>query len=366
MGAMPASVVDRSLEPDPGRGGTGPARILHEDRVAEAGSGFEVGIGKAPTFSVVIPVRPDLGRPAALAAVSRLHCPPGGLEVVIARGTSPAAQRNLAVQETEGEYLLFLDDDSEPDPALLETYLSVFRGDPRIWAVGGPALTKPGGFWQRVSALVLGEPLFMGKSASRYRRRGALRACDERELILCNLVVSREVFESVGGFDTDLYPNEENAFLERLQKRGGRVVYHPDAVVHRPGRETVPSFLKSVFGYGRGRAEQARRGVSRVTAIRIGLALAFGFAVLSTFFCARGKTQPATAIAGAYFLYWAVGALKLSLRAGPAQGLAASLLGALMQASYACGLLWGMMRGLPRRPGRRSLEKPLSYHGAFM
>ncbi len=58
-------------------------------------------------------------------------------------------------------------------------------------------------------------------SRARYRAVGGRRRCGEKELILCNLLLSRKVFLSNGGFREDLYPNEENEFLNRLLA-GGR------------------------------------------------------------------------------------------------------------------------------------------------
>jgi hypothetical protein len=43
-----------------------------------------------------------------------------------------------------------------------------------------------------------------------------------------------------------------------LQKRGGKLLYDPDLIVHRPPRPNFRSFCKMLLSYGRGRAEQFR------------------------------------------------------------------------------------------------------------
>ena len=46
----------------------------------------------------------------------RLDYPAERLEVIVARGRQPSAQRNKAIEAAAGEWIYFLDDDSEPEP----------------------------------------------------------------------------------------------------------------------------------------------------------------------------------------------------------------------------------------------------------
>src|ERR1700741_3102494 len=62
----------------------------------------------------------------------------------------------------------------------------------------------------------------------------------------------------LGGFDEALYPNEENALMDELQKRGGLLIYDPELIVHRRPRHSLKAFCKMLMTYGRGRAEQFR------------------------------------------------------------------------------------------------------------
>jgi hypothetical protein len=63
----------------------------------------------------------------------------------------------------------------------------------------------------------------------------------------------------LGGFDESLYPNEENALMDGLQQRGGKLIYDPEFFVYRRPRRTLKSFAKMLMTYGRGRAEQFRQ-----------------------------------------------------------------------------------------------------------
>jgi hypothetical protein len=87
---------------------------------------------------------------------------------------------------------------------------------------------------------------------------GRVRETSEKELILCNLVAGRESLLELGGFNEALYPNEENALMDELRKRGGKLLYDPDFIVRRRPRATLNSFARMLRTYGRGRAEQFR------------------------------------------------------------------------------------------------------------
>jgi len=44
-------------------------------------------------------------------------------------------------------------------------------------------------------------------------------------LILCNLVAPQGTLLKLGGFNEALYPNEENALMDEMQKQGGKLLY---------------------------------------------------------------------------------------------------------------------------------------------
>ena len=46
--------------------------------------------------------------------------------------------------------------------------------------------------------------------------------------------------------------------MDELQKRGGKLLYDPQMIVHRRPRRSLGSFCRMLMTYGRGRAEQFR------------------------------------------------------------------------------------------------------------
>ncbi len=211
-----------------------------------------------PLVSIIVPTKPGQAQIKSVEAARRLDYPQDKLELIVARGRQPAIQRNHAMREARGEIVYFLDDDAEPVPEALRRALEHFR-DPSVAMVGGPNVCPSDApFLERVFAVVLGSWIAFGPSRARYDRVGPARNSSEKELILCNLLARRSAVLQAGGFDESLYPNEENALMDELQKQGGKLIYDPSVVAFRRPRPTVRLFCKMLMTYGRGRAEQFR------------------------------------------------------------------------------------------------------------
>jgi cellulose synthase/poly-beta-1,6-N-acetylglucosamine synthase-like glycosyltransferase len=211
-----------------------------------------------PFVSIIIPTRPGQAEIPAVTAARALDYPKDRLEIIVARGRQPAVQRNAAIKAARGELVYFLDDDSRAQPDNLRRALTHFR-DTQVKMLGGPNLCPPDAPpVEQVFAVVLSGRLAFGPSRARYDRVGVARPSGEKELILCNLMARREALLELGGFDESLYPNEENALMDDLQKRGAKLIYDPDFIVRRRPRPTLKAFCRMLFTYGRGRAEQFR------------------------------------------------------------------------------------------------------------
>jgi len=215
-------------------------------------------VDERPTVTVLIAARPGQAEVKAVQAARQLRYDPAKLEIIVARGRQPSAQRNAAMKAARGEWVYFLDDDSVPDPENLQRAVTCFsRAEVKM--VGGPNLCPPEApSLEQVFALVLGSRLAFGPSRARYTPVGEPRETSEKELILCNLLARRAALLELGGFNEALYPNEENALMDELQKRGGKLLYQPEILVFRRPRSNLRAFARMLMTYGRGRAEQFR------------------------------------------------------------------------------------------------------------
>jgi cellulose synthase/poly-beta-1,6-N-acetylglucosamine synthase-like glycosyltransferase len=211
-----------------------------------------------PSITVLIAARPAQAEIKAVAASRALDYPADKLEIIVARGIQPSAQRNAALKAARGDLIYFLDDDSVPEPGNLRRAMPHFN-DPKVQMVGGPSLCPREAPWiEQVFALVLASWLAFGPSRARYAAVGRVRETSEKELILCNQFARRQAMLELGGFNEALYPNEENALMDELQKRGGKLIYDPQLLIHRRPRSSLKSFARMLMTYGRGRAEQFR------------------------------------------------------------------------------------------------------------
>jgi succinoglycan biosynthesis protein ExoA len=210
-----------------------------------------------PTVTIIVPARPGEGRILALEAVRALDYPRERMDIIVARGKQPSVQRNTAIRSAQGDLIYFLDDDARPTPGALRRAAEHFsRAD--VQMVGGPNVCPADAPWiEQLFAVVLGS-WALGPSRARYLPVGDIRESSEKELILCNLVARRQTLVELGGFDESLYPNEENALMDDIQKRGGKLLYDPGVIVERRPRPNLKAFIKMLMTYGRGRAEQFR------------------------------------------------------------------------------------------------------------
>ncbi len=238
---------------------------------------------KFPTISIIIPRKAHDSAEEAIQAILASDYPQHLLEILEAVGESPSGQRNRAARAATGEILYFLDNDSIVTPALFSRIAKYYAESPvsqdsscptnnvcrkhsppefesntsALAGVGGPNLTPPSdNFLQKTFGHALASPFAHFSMCARYTSTGTVRYTGEKELILCNLSVRRELFLQEGGFDESMYPNEENEFINRVMEKGSRFLYDPAAYIYRSRRHQFLDFMKQLSHYGRGRADQ--------------------------------------------------------------------------------------------------------------
>ncbi|MEM8930718.1 MAG: glycosyltransferase family 2 protein [Acidobacteriota bacterium] len=149
------------------------------------------------------------------------------------------AANNLGAREAIGDHLLLLNSDAWPTPGAIPTLVDTLEADP-LRALVAPRLSYPDGrpqFHWAPTTSVLGEALQMVRN--RFERHDWIHrlklgvgwytgAC---------LLLRRDAFESIGGFDEDYFLYFEDVDLcMRLRQAGWRLADAPSAtVVHVKG-----------------------------------------------------------------------------------------------------------------------------------
>lgn len=169
-------------------------------------------------------------------------------KIVPTKVSDPAIKRDKGAENAVGEILAFLDDDAYPKKDWLDMALKHFS-DPSVAAVGGPAITpKNSSFFQKVSASVFESYLGGGKTRERYLPIGEVRETDDWPSV--NLLIRKDVFQRLGGFDSTFWPGEDTKLCLGILKLGKKIIYDPKAVVYHHRRPSLFKHLKQIGNYG--------------------------------------------------------------------------------------------------------------------
>ena len=170
------------------------------------------------------------------------------INIIPSGQVGPAAKRDMGARFANGDILVFLDDDSYPEPNLLDVAEHYFADD-SVVALGGPAITPPNdSFWQRVSGAAFLSK-FSGGAPERYVPFGEVREIQDWPSV--NLMVRKIEFLVIGGFNSPYWPGEDTKLcLELIQKTGKKILYIPELVVWHHRREGLIPHLKQVGAYG--------------------------------------------------------------------------------------------------------------------
>ena len=163
----------------------------------------------------------------------------------------PADKRDMALQYAKGEIFAFIDDDAYPGKDWLKNAVAYFE-DPEIGAVGGPAVTAPDDdIWQQAS----------GKIYESFLCSGGYLPKEEREvddLPSVNLIVRRNIFEQIGGYDSNYYPGEDTKLCLDIVESGKKIIYSPDVLVYHHRRKVFKQHLKQATNYAKHRGYFAK------------------------------------------------------------------------------------------------------------
>lgn len=168
----------------------------------------------------------------------------------------PAQKRDLALKYSNADILAFIDDDAYPRKDWLRNAIRYFKNS-NVAAVGGPAVTPPSdSFLQRVSGAVFLSRIG-GGFPERYWPIGGVREVDDWPSV--NLLVRRDIFEKIGGFNSEYWPGEDTKLCLDIVKMGKKIIYDPQVLVYHHRRRGLIRHLRQVSRYGLHRGFFARK-----------------------------------------------------------------------------------------------------------
>ena len=158
-------------------------------------------------------------------------------------------KRNQGARAASGRYLFFVDSDCEARPDILQQHLDSLRSMPHEVAGGSVGVTEFVGTASWVNRLAEASPFTLAFSFARQMPFCAWA-------MTSNLVVSKEAFERLGGFDENLpfrLDGDDLDFTWRVTLSGLLLKASPEAVVYH-ARDTwgrARAFASRIWRWGR-------------------------------------------------------------------------------------------------------------------
>jgi len=176
--------------------------------------------------------------------------PYSNVRIIPSGKVGPAEKRDLALKYAKGDIFAFTDDDAWPRKDWLKNAVKIFDND-EVGAVGGPAITAPNdSLLQQGSGKVYESFLCSGQYTYRYIP-GKKREDDDLPTV--NLLVRRDVFEQINGFDSNYYPGEDTKLCLDIVNTGKKIIYDPEVLVYHHRRYLFKGHLKQITNYAKHR-----------------------------------------------------------------------------------------------------------------
>ncbi len=178
------------------------------------------------------------------------------IKIIPSGKTGPAEKRDMSMKYATGEIFAFTDDDAYPRRDWLKNAVRLLERD-EVGAVGGPAITEPNDpLLFQGSGRVLESFMCSGKYTYRYIPGDAR---EDDDIPSVNLIVKREVFEQVGGYDSNFYPGEDTKLCMDIVNTGKKLLYDPDILVYHHRRSLFKGHLKQITNYAKHRGYFAKK-----------------------------------------------------------------------------------------------------------
>ena len=161
---------------------------------------------------------------------------------------SPARKRDLGSKYVDTKYIFFIDDDAYPSKNIFEKALKIFKKNPNISSLVGPAITpKEEDNFGKLTDIFFSSK-FGGGFPERYNESN-----DTYEVVdwpTVNFFIKKESYELINGFDTDIWPGEDTIFCEKLIKKNMKILFDGSLLVYHYRRTNWSKHINQISNYG--------------------------------------------------------------------------------------------------------------------
>jgi cellulose synthase/poly-beta-1,6-N-acetylglucosamine synthase-like glycosyltransferase len=164
------------------------------------------------------------------------------------KGLGISESRNLGVERSKGEYVIFIDSDCVMPPSYF-TEIEKYLNQNRVDAFGGPdAASEDFTLSQKAINYVMTAFLTTGGIRGKAKRIGRFQPRG------FNMGISRKAFDAVGGY-SGLKVAEDIDLSMRLHKAGFLTALIPEAFVYHKRKTNLYKFFVQMFMYGKARTD---------------------------------------------------------------------------------------------------------------
>jgi O-antigen biosynthesis protein len=246
------------------------------DEMLQVASTVELPLSPQPLVSVIIPVYGQIGYTVRCLASIQKHLPGMPFEVIVVDDCSPdnslevlekvrgirlvrneqnqgfIRSCNAGAAAAKGEYLCFLNNDTEVAPAWLDELLRTFSSLPGT-GLAGSKLVYPDGRLQEAGGIIWQD----GSAWNFGRLQDPLKPEFNyaREVDYCSgasIMVPAALYRELGGFDEHYLPAycEDSDLALKIRDRGYRVIYQPmSTIVHYEGISSGTDLTQGAKAY---------------------------------------------------------------------------------------------------------------------
>ena len=151
-------------------------------------------------------------------------------DIAVQAGPERSAQRNLGIERSAGDWVMWIDGDMELPPSILQRAMDAASNADGVFI---PEKTVGVGYWTRCRAL-------------------ERSCCIEEVLVQSPRLVRRQYMIESGGFLTSLSGTEDAELRTRMLEDSCTLTWIPDLIVHDEGRITLSGVLRKRYYYGGG------------------------------------------------------------------------------------------------------------------
>jgi glycosyltransferase involved in cell wall biosynthesis len=161
------------------------------------------------------------------------------VKLIREKAALPGRGRNVGVQNSNCEWIAFIDAGNRPAPDWLEALAEKVDGGSAVDVVYGSYEPVVDSFFKECAAIAYLTPPV------------EVEGVFARSQSIASTLMRRKVWETVGGFPEDLRSAEDLLFMQKIERAGFRTVHAPRAVVYWSIQPTLWRTFKRFVTYAR-------------------------------------------------------------------------------------------------------------------